>query len=207
MEAQELERRRIAWDVHDDSIQAMVAVGMRLQLLAGRLPAEHADVVRRLDEAVGDAIGRLRDLVFRLRPPELDRYGLVEALDRYLADVTGSWEVGYRLRHALDHEPPADAAITVFRICQEAVTNVHKHARATTVEITLSSVDNGTLVEIADDGVGIGELPGRNTSEHFGTVEMRERAETAGGWWSLTDRPGGGALVQFWVPTPVEVER
>ncbi|MFD7658340.1 PAS domain S-box protein [Actinosynnema sp. NPDC059797] len=206
VEAQELERRRIAWDVHDDSIQAMVAVGMRLQLLADRLPAEHADVVRRLDEAVGEAIGRLRGLVFRLRPPELDRYGLVEALDRYLADVSAPWELDCRLRHALDREPPADSAITIFRICQEAVTNVHKHARATTVEITLTSVDNGTLVEVADDGVGIGELPGRNSPEHFGTVEMRERAETAGGWWSLTDRPGGGALVQFWVPTPGEVE-
>ncbi|QFZ19400.1 PAS domain-containing sensor histidine kinase [Saccharothrix syringae] len=202
VEAQELERRRIAWDVHDDSIQAMVAVGMRLQLLADRLPAEHVPAVRRLDETVQEAITRLRGLVFRLRPPELDRYGLVEALDRYLADVTASWDLGYRLRHSLDHEPPADQAITIFRICQEAISNVHKHARATTIDITLSSVDRGTLVEVADDGVGVGAPPDRNAFEHFGTIEMRERAETAGGWWSLTDRPGGGASVQFWLPTP-----
>ncbi|MFT7839873.1 PAS domain S-box protein [Saccharothrix sp. BKS2] len=207
VEAQELERRRIAWDVHDDSIQAMVAVGMRLQLLAGRLPAEHAAVVHRLDETVRETIGRLRGLVFRLRPPELERHGLAEALDHYLADATGSWGIDYRLRHSLDHEPPADTAITIFRICQEAVNNVRKHARATTVEISLSSADEGTLVEVSDDGVGVGRLSDPNALEHFGTIEMRERAETAGGWWSLTDRPGGGAVVQFWVPTTVEAER
>lgn len=206
VEAQELERRRIAWDVHDDSIQSMVAVGMRLQLLADRLPEEHAAVVRRLDDTVRDAIGRLRGLVFRLRPPELDR-GLVEALDRYLADVTASWDVEYRLRHSLDREPPPTSAITIFRICQEALNNVRKHARATTVEISLSSLDRGTLVEVADDGVGIGTPSDPTPFEHFGTIEMRERAETAGGWWSLTDRPGGGAVVRFWVPTPGEAER
>ncbi len=84
VEAQEVERRRIAWDVHDDSIQSMVAVGMRLQLLAGRLPEEHAAAVRQLDEAVAGTISRLRNLVFRLRPPGIDREGLAEVLSSYL---------------------------------------------------------------------------------------------------------------------------
>ncbi|MDR6594797.1 PAS domain S-box protein [Saccharothrix longispora] len=202
VEAQELERRRIAWDVHDDSIQAMVAVGMRLQLLAGRVPEEQAEVVRRLDEVVRTSIDRLRYLVFRLRPPELDRHGLADALDHYLADVTAQWGMAYRLRHDLDHEPPADVAITIFRICQEALNNVHKHARATIVEVSLTSVDRGTLVEVVDDGVGIGAPTDRTPFEHFGTIEMRERAETAGGWWTLGEDPTGGAAVRFWVPSP-----
>ena len=202
VEAQELERRRIAWDVHDDSIQAMVAVGMRLQLLAGRVPEEQAEVVRRLDEVVRTSIDRLRYLVFRLRPPELDRHGLADALDHYLADVTAQWGMTYRLRHDLDHEPPADVAITIFRICQEALNNVHKHARATAVEVSLTSVDRGTLVEVVDDGVGIGAPTDRTPFEHFGTIEMRERAETAGGWWTLGENPTGGAAVRFWVPSP-----
>ncbi|WP_246108199.1 PAS domain-containing sensor histidine kinase [Saccharothrix saharensis] len=204
VEAQELERRRIAWDVHDDSIQSMVAVGMRLQLLANRLPPEDAAVVRQLDEAVRACIGRLRNLVFRLRPPELDRHSLVQALDHHLTDVAGASGMTYRLRHELDHEPPAESAVTIFRICQEALANIRKHARASAVEVSLTSVDDGTLVEIADDGVGVGSGAGEpsdgRASDHFGMIEMRERAETAGGWWSVSESPGGGALVRFWVP-------
>ncbi|WP_158845520.1 PAS domain-containing sensor histidine kinase [Saccharothrix deserti] len=202
VEAQELERRRIAWDVHDDSIQSMVAVGMRLQLLANRLPDEDAATVRRLDEAVRASIGRLRNLVFRLRPPELDRHSLVQALDHYLTDVTGPLGITYRLRHSLDHEPPVESAITIFRICQEALTNVRKHAQASELEVSLSSVDGGTLVEITDDGVGVGTPSGGRAFEHFGMIEMRERAETAGGWWSLEGGARGGTAVRFWVPTP-----
>jgi PAS domain S-box-containing protein len=203
VEAQELERRRIAWDVHDDSIQSMVAVGMRLQLLANRLPPAEAAVARQLDEAVRSSIGRLRNLVFRLRPPELDRHSLVQALDQYLTDVTGSWGITYRLRHELDHEPPSEAAITIFRICQEALTNIRKHARASAVEVSLASVDGGTLVEVVDDGVGVGEgVPSDGpTFDHFGMIEMRERAETAGGRWSVDEVPGGGTAVRFWIPS------
>ncbi|XVS67880.1 PAS domain-containing sensor histidine kinase [Actinosynnema sp. CA-299493] len=208
VEAQELERRRIAWDVHDDSIQSMVAVGMRLQLLANRLPEPEAVVVRQLDEAVRAAVERLRDLVFRLRPPELDRHSLTQALDHYLTDVAGPWGISYRLRHALDHEPSDESAITIFRICQEALVNIRKHARASAVEVSLTSVDGGTLVEVADNGVGIGAgvdtragAPvDRPAVDHFGMIEMRERAETSGGWWSVGEGDGGGTVVRFWVP-------
>jgi PAS domain S-box-containing protein len=203
VEAQELERRRIAWDVHDDSIQAMVAVGMRLQLLAGRLPVEHAGPARQLDETVRSTISRLRNLVFQLRPPGIDRHGLVEALSSYLDEVVGPWGLAYSLRHDLDREPPPETAITVFRICQEALTNVHKHAKATTVEVSLASVVHGVLVRVTDDGVGVDEPIGRHASpDHFGMVEMRERAETAGGWWTLRGEPGAGTTVEFWLPTP-----
>jgi PAS domain S-box-containing protein len=203
VEAQELERRRIAWDVHDDSIQAMVAVGMRLQLLAARLPVEHAGPARQLDETVRSTISRLRNLVFQLRPPGIDRHGLVEALSSYLDEVVGPWGLAYSLRHDLNREPPPETAITVFRICQEALTNVHKHAKATTVEVSLASVVHGVLVRVTDDGVGVDEPIGRHASpDHFGMVEMRERAETAGGWWTLRGEPGAGTTVEFWLPTP-----
>ncbi|MBB5956861.1 PAS domain S-box-containing protein [Saccharothrix tamanrassetensis] len=202
VEAQELERRRIAWDVHDDSIQSMVAVGMRLQLLADRVPEEHVATVTRLDQAVRSAVERLRMLVFRLRPPEIDRNGLVAALEEYLGDVAPMWDLAHAVRDELEREPPVDTAITIFRICQEALTNVHKHARATAVEITLSTVDRGTLVVIADDGIGISLTRDHQAGlEHFGMIEMRERAETAGGWWTLGIRPEGGTAVRFWLPT------
>jgi PAS domain S-box-containing protein len=198
VEAQEVERRRIAWDVHDESIQSMVAVGMRLQLLASRLPEPHASAVDGLDESVRAAIARLRGLVSRLRPPELDRHGLVEAVAGYVDEIAGRWGLAHSVRADLTAEPSPEAAITVYRICQEALSNVHRHARATRVDLTLATVDNGTLVRITDDGVGT--AGGDAGSGHFGLIEMHERAEAAHGWLSVTSTPGDGTVVEFWLP-------
>jgi PAS domain S-box-containing protein len=203
VEAQEVERRRIAWDVHDESIQSMVAVGMRLQLLAGRIPQQHAAAVGGLDEAVRAAITRLRGLVSRLRPPELDDLGLVEAVAAYAGEVAGRWGLAHSVRDELAAEPPPEVAITAYRICQEALSNVHRHARATTVDLLLSTVDNGTLVRITDDGTGTAETEAG--SGHFGLIEMHERADAAHGWLSVTSTPGTGTVVEFWLPTLPDV--
>ena len=201
VKAQERERRRIAWDVHDDSIQSMVAVGMRLQLLAGKLPAEHAESVRQLNEAVSASIGRLRNLTFRLRPPGLEREGLGPALTNYLAQVAGNDDLVYTLQNNMDAEPPAETTLTIFRICQEALTNVRKHAQATSATVSLTSTDGGVLVRVTDDGTGLDpEIDQLAHNEHFGLIEMRERTEAAGGWWHLRTRPGAGTTVEFWVP-------
>ncbi|TDV55141.1 PAS domain-containing sensor histidine kinase [Actinophytocola oryzae] len=201
VEAQELERRRIAWDVHDDSIQAMVAVGMRLQLLAGRLPDEHHELVEQLAESVRASVGRLRGLVVNLRPTTIDQHGLIPSLTGYLQDVVAPTGLKTELTSELAHEPPTPVSITLFRICQEALTNVHKHAHATRVEITLHSKDGGTLVRVSDDGVGFPDPAPDDPYRHFGLLEMRERAEIAGGWWSVASTPGNGTTIQFWLPT------
>jgi PAS domain S-box-containing protein len=203
VDAQELERQRISWDVHDDSIQAMVAVGMRLQLLATRLPDEHQPLVDQLEGAVRASISRLRNLVVHLRPTAIEQHGLVPALAGYLQDVVSGWELATTLSTTLDREPSTAVAITIFRICQEALINVRKHARATRVEVTLDDRHGGTLVRVIDDGVGFPEPSRHDPYQHFGLIEMRERAETAGGWWSVESTPAG-ATVQFWLPTPRE---
>jgi PAS domain S-box-containing protein len=201
VQAQEVERRRIAWDVHDDSIQSMVAVGMRLQLLAGRLPEDLKPMLNQLDETVRNTISRLRNLVFQLRPTAIDRHGLVAALSGYLDGVVADWGLRPVLDASLDHEPPTETAITIFRIVQEALNNVHKHARASTVSVSLSTVDDGVLSRVADDGVGFTPHPESNQShEHYGLIEMRERTETAGGWWTVESAPGKGTVVEFWLP-------
>ncbi|MGH3880033.1 MAG: PAS domain-containing sensor histidine kinase [Actinophytocola sp.] len=206
--AQELERRRIAWDVHDDSIQSMVAVGMRLQLLAGRLPEEYRQTLIQLDEAVRGTITRLRTLVFQLRPTAIDRHGLVSALTDYLRDVVTGWGLAPTLHHdELAEEPPTETAITIFRICQEALTNVRKHAKAGSADIHLSTVEHGTHVRVVDDGIGYSrEQTEAQPLEHFGLIEMRERAETASGWWTITGAPGDGTTVEFWLPTIIRPE-
>lgn len=203
VQAQEAERRRIAWDVHDDSIQAMVAVGMRLELLADQVAEPHSAELLRLDASVREAIGRLRSLTFRLHPPGIDRHGLVEGLSSHLDDVVGiSWGMAYSFEHLLEREPTPETAITIFRIVQEALLNVRKHARASRVDLRLSPADGGILTRVADDGTGA-PMSQDGARDHFGVVEMRERAETAGGWWSLHSRPGTGTTVEFWVPNPL----
>jgi PAS domain S-box-containing protein len=206
VEAQELERRRIAWDVHDDSIQAMVAVGMRLQLLAGRLPDEHRAVVAQLEESVRASVNRLRNLVVHLRPTAIDEHGLVPALTGYLRDAVEGWGLETHLSADLAVEPPTETAITIFRICQEALTNVRKHAGATRVDIALTTTGGGTLAEVRDDGQGFPDPDTSDANRHFGLIEMRERAETAGGWWSVTSDPTSGTIVRFWLPNPVDAD-
>lgn len=201
VQAQEMERRRIAWDVHDDSIQAMVAVGMRLQLLQERVPEENAAELARLDASVREAISGLRNLTFRLHPPGIDRHGLVEALSNHLTDVVGPWDLAFSFEHRLDREPTPETAITIFRIVQEALLNVRKHANATTVTLEARSVDHGILTRLVDDGTGE-PMSSKAVHDHFGIIEMRERAETAGGWWSMRSEPGTGTTVEFWVPCP-----
>ncbi|WP_211265666.1 PAS domain-containing sensor histidine kinase [Actinacidiphila oryziradicis] len=199
VQAQELERRRIAWDVHDDSIQAMVAVGMRLQLLADRASEPYASELSKLDASVREAVGRLRNLTFRLQPPGIDRHGLVESLSQHLNDVVRSWGLEPSLEHTLEKEPAPETAITIFRIVQEALLNVRKHARARTVRVSVTTENRGLLVRVADDGTGRPAVA-PTLHEHFGLMEMRERAETAGGWWTLRSEPGTGTTVEFWLP-------
>ncbi|MEU9146689.1 PAS domain-containing sensor histidine kinase [Streptomyces sp. NPDC048349] len=200
VQAQELERRRIAWDVHDDSIQAMVAVGMRLQLLADQAGEPFAKELTLLDATVREAVGRLRNLTFRLQPPGIDRHGLVESLSQHLNDVVaGSWGLEPSLEQDLEKEPAPETAITIFRIVQEALLNVRKHARARTVRVSVTTENQGLRVQVADDGTGNAAAAPR-LQEHFGLIEMRERAETAGGWWTMRTEPGTGTTVEFWVP-------
>ncbi|HEV3173026.1 MAG TPA: PAS domain S-box protein [Actinocrinis sp.] len=201
--AQEAERRRIAWDVHDDSIQEMAAVGMRLQLLAEQLSEPQAGQLGELGDRVNDAVNRLRNLVTRLRPPGIDRQSLAAALSDYLAETGADWGVKSTVENKLVTEPPPESAVTIFRICQEALTNVRKHAQAKAVTIRLSPQGSGVLTQVIDDGMGIEEPSDlRPGPDHFGVIEMRERAETVGGWWTMARRAEGGTVVEFWIPAP-----
>jgi signal transduction histidine kinase len=95
--------------------------------------------------------------------------------------------------------------VIVYRIAQEAITNVRKHARAESVEVTVAGRDGGVLVSVKDDGEGMAQ-PGAGTtrSRSFGVAGMRERAQMAGGWWRLDSAPGEGTTVEFWVPAPAD---
>jgi signal transduction histidine kinase len=202
--AQEDERRRIAFDIHDDYLQAFTAVRMHLERLGadleGTVHQERAALVAR---DVAATTERMRSLVFDLRPPALDWAGVASALRLYLEETREEWGLHYKLETLLKDEPPAELRVIVYRIAQEAITNVRKHAHAGAVEVTVAGRDEGVLVTISDDGDGIDQPELAATrSRSFGLASMRERAEMAGGWWRLDTAPGEGTTVEFWVPVP-----
>jgi PAS domain S-box-containing protein len=199
--AHEEERFRIANDIHDDSIQVMTAVGMRLAILRSRLGNDDDDDVKKLEQTVETAIKRLRHLLFELRPAALDRDGLVPALREYLDMVLSEGGPVVSLDAALEREPVGDARVLVFRLLQEALQNIRKHAHASNVEISLSSQDGGVRVGIRDDGRGFEASAAASAPPgHLGLASMRERAEMAGGWIRVESAPGDGTFVDFWVP-------
>ena len=206
VEAQEEERRRIAEDIHDDSVQVMAAVGMRLQVLRRRLDdAEQQKVLDQLEQTVSKSIARLRRLMFELRPAVLDREGLAAALHMYLDQTFTDPAPDYHIENDLEREPPTETRVILYRMAQEALTNVRKHARAHRVDVVLREQDGGFLVQVRDDGLGFDPPEtGESAPDHLGVVSMRERAEMAGGWFEIHSAPGAGATVEFWLPAAQE---
>jgi PAS domain S-box-containing protein len=200
--AQEEERLRIASDIHDDTIQAMTATSLRMQQLRRHLvdPAQ-IELLTRLEDAVRESIVRLRRLMFDLRPASLDREGLAPALRELLERLRDETRATFTLENELDSEPTGDVRTALYRISQEALTNVKKHAEASTVSVELRSVGAGCRVRIQDNGNGFDTNQLDSRPGHLGLVSMRERAQVAGGWWRITSPATGGILVEFWLPT------
>jgi len=205
--AQEDERRRIADDIHDDSIQAMTAVGIRLATLGKQITDERAaESLSRVAVSVESAIGRLRHLMFQLRPRVLDEEGIGPTLRIVLAQMAEDEGLAYRFEDQLVEEPPKEIRAVLYRIAQEALANARKHAAGTEVEVTLGERDHGFFVRIGDQGSGFdaGALTASPTG-HMGLSSMRERAEMAGGWSRVDSAPGRGTTVECWIPAEAAI--
>ncbi len=199
--AGEEERQRIAADIHDDSIQVMTAVGMRLQILRRGLSDDEQLVrISELQETVRLAIGRLRHLLFALRPPALDNEGLAAALHLYVEELGKSASTSYRLDDRLVSQPSQATRVIIYRIAQEVLTNVVKHAQASRSTILLSEREGGYFVRIEDDGIGFDGSAARSRPGHLGLAAIQERAELADGWLKVESAPGAGTKVEFWLP-------
>jgi PAS domain S-box-containing protein len=200
--AHEEERRRIAGDIHDDSIQVMAAAAMRLSMLRRRLPEDGpVEQVAQIEDIVQQAIERLRHLLFELRPAALDREGLSAALRMYLGVMQDETGISFHVQDALAEEPSNEVRTALYRTAQEALSNVRKHANARTVNVTVEERDRGIVVRIVDDGDGFDPtVADRVAPGHLGLPAMRERTEALGGWCSVDSVPGYGTTVELWVP-------
>jgi len=204
--AQEEERRRVAADIHDDTVQRMVAVGIRLELLARRLtdPDQRTEMDR-LRATVAETLSGLRHLLFDLLPPALEREGLEATLRQHLermqADGGPPWTVVNDSSSELTH----DRRVVLFRIAQEALANVRKHAAASLVTVALADDGGGIRLEVRDDGRGFALDEQATLPGHLGLPAIRERAELAGGWCRIESSPGAGTNVTAWVPFEAEL--
>ncbi len=199
---QEEERRQIANGIHDDSIQTIFAVKIRLHLLRAEIKDQrHQDMLAQVDLTIDQAITRLRRLLFDLRPVALDQEGLPAAIRMYLDQMRVDGGPDFEVEEELDVKPTPEVRAVIYRIAQEALANVRKHAQASRVTVSLASQQGGILVRIEDDGRGfLVEEATRPRPGHLGLAAMRERAEMAGGWLQMESALGEGAVIEYWIP-------
>jgi PAS domain S-box-containing protein len=202
--AQETERSRIAADVHDDSVQSLAAVELRLLLLRKEVQGRADDLLPAVDDVrstVANATERLRHLLFDLESPA-KLTDLPSALSEAAAFVFADGEVRWRVDCEPGVDLPTETRVVAYRIVHEAMVNARKHSAASQVVVTVRERDGGVEIEVSDDGRGFdpdrfGKRPG-----HLGLTGMRERAAIVGGDLDVGPATGGGTRVRFWVAKP-----
>ena len=199
---QEVERQALARELHDQVGQNLTALNINLNIFRTQLPPGAAQL---LDQRLADSLAllrettaRTREVMVELHPPLLDEYGLITALRAHVDRLTQRLNLAIAVT---GDEPaprlPAPVEMALFRIAQEALNNIAKHARATRASLTLESFPAGIGLTIADDGVGFDPSARRQPDGHsgWGLITMRERAEAAGGRLQVETRPGQGTRI------------
>jgi signal transduction histidine kinase len=200
LEQQEHERGALARELHDQLGQSLVAILLNLKAIEGELsPASRARVPESM-QIIKKMIGQVQTLAFELRPSMLDQFGLVLALRNLvtrhgeLAGVRASFTAT-----PTDARAPVEIETACFRIVQEALSNVARHARARHVEVTLTAQDVALEVTVSDDGVGFNV---ERLRTGLGLVGMDERADFVGGRLDIESAPGAGTTLRARFPLP-----
>lgn len=199
VETQERERQRIALDVHDSVLQTLIAA---LQGVRG-LHVKEANRQQMIEAQLRSSIEELRSMVRNLRPVALDTLGLVQAIEVALEEFEKRELIVAHFHHSGLPVRIGDLAeVTLYRIFQEALSNVRRHALASSVEVSLTFTSAHAEITISDDGLGAAAtaVPG------FGISGMKERATAVGGHVSVEPRPGGGTVVVARIPRTIAEE-
>ncbi|HVH66887.1 MAG TPA: sensor histidine kinase [Gemmatimonadales bacterium] len=199
VEVQEMERTLIARELHDQIGQTLSAVKVNLESLHRdiRDPALLARVSESI-AAVKRAVEQVQTLSFDLRPSLLDDLGLAAAVDAYIKRQTAPTKLSLGLAISVDGQVSKEVEVACFRIVQEAVTNVVRHARAKRLEVDLRTDDACLRLAVRDDGVGFDAPTLQATApveRRLGLVGMSERAQYVGGELEIDSRPAAGTLV------------
>lgn len=199
VEVQEVERRQLARELHDRIGQKLTALGINLDILKEQLPAAaDAQLRSRLEDSAGlveSTLETIENIMADLRPPMLDDAGLLAALRWYAIDFTKRTGIEVTVGgDGFAQRLPSGAEIALFRIVQEALNNVAKHANATLVDIRLQRTGAGCVMSVTDDGIGFDPLNASNDRLRIGLgiVTMKERAQAIGGSLAVKSVPGSG---------------
>ncbi len=192
LNAEEQERRRIAHDIHDDTISTMSAIELECARLRGLLSDQtQIQIADRIARTVEAAVDRLRHLVFQLEPKILHREGLGPAIRVLLEDLSSIIDIDHRLDDRIRGGGSHATRTVAFRVAREALANVRKHSRARMVHVAVAPLHGGVHVRITDDGLGFDVAGGRSADVgHLGLSSMRERTEEAGGYFLVDSCPG-----------------
>ncbi|HEY3476184.1 MAG TPA: sensor histidine kinase [Anaerolineales bacterium] len=205
--AQEAERQRIARDLHDETGQSLTAIGMGLRGLSGKLSTRNKDAlntIHTLETLTADSLKELQRLMTDLRPSHLDDLGLSAALRWYSTKIQEHSSLHIRVDiHGEECDLDDAMKITVFRIIQESVNNIIKHAQATHVNIHLHYEAKKVRISVFDNGIGFDRdqiRQRRNNRPCLGLAGMEERAALLGGTVAIQSRPGYGTEVEAVIP-------
>jgi len=200
VEAQELERKRLARELHDETGQALTSILLGLKPLESETTGEARETVAALRGLVVSTLQDVRRLAVELRPSALDDLGLVPAIER-LAQSFGENGISVDVETQIGSERlPEAVETTLYRIVQEAVTNVAKHADATNLSITLTRKASSVVAIVEDDGKGFD--PGATRPDALGLAGMRERLALVGGTLRIEAAEGFGTTIAAEVPVP-----
>lgn len=201
LQIQEEERQRVAYEIHDELAQVAASTHQHLQALAKQHPPESPEEQEKIDQAMELAqrtVREARRMVANLRPTVLDDFGLAAAIRLQVEELQHlGWDITYQAFPG-DVRLPAAVETTFFRIAQEALTNVRKHAQTTKVRITLTRAGSIVRLEIQDWGRGFDTNAAKaatGAGEHMGLLGMRERLALIHGHFMIESQPGSGTKV------------
>lgn len=205
---QEDERKRISRELHDETGQSLASILAYMKLLQSKLadPQQEA-LVLQTKEVVTEVLGGLRKMAVELRPPVLDDLGIVAAMERYI--VAYREQQRCRVEFQIPDEVPvmdSTISLALYRILQESLTNIAKHARASRVTVRLAIEGRQVRLTISDDGRGLGpnDLLQAQQKNRLGIYGMQERAELLGGRFEVLSETGEGATIQVTLPMRME---
>ena len=204
LRAQEMERKRIAQELHDETVQKIVLVCQQLDVAERvELPAASREALGRARRTAEETVAELRNFARALRPPALEDLGLVSALRRVLAELAERHDIEVLLEvPQAERRLAPEIELALFRIAQEALRNVEHHAQASLVRVTITFDRSEARLEVTDDGIGFIAHPAQDfaAAGRLGLLGMRERAEGLGGSLDLRSAPQRGTLISATIP-------
>lgn len=198
----EAQSKRIACALHDEAAQLLVPIHLGLVEVARKVPADVAKELQKMRGLLDAIEERLRNLSHELRPPILDDLGLVPALEFLSDSISKRWGLPVSVEASINRGLPATVETTLYRITQEALTNVAKHARASQAKVSLLRAPHAIVCSVRDDGIGFDttSVANREGGKGFGLPEIRERVTALGGILRLGSNEDRGTNLTVEIP-------